>query len=142
MDVAELASLLGTHGVGVLATTTSHNEPMALPVSYVVLNGTPLVRTPRGSGCHAHIDTDAPVSLLVHEGTSWPALRGVTINGHAEVVDGADLAASVVEAVDTRFAEVTRRPESEAATTSAEYVVLRITASHGVTTWDNRKARA
>ncbi|MGH1561584.1 pyridoxamine 5'-phosphate oxidase family protein [Mumia sp. DW29H23] len=142
LDATERAMLVGTHGEGVLATTTPSGAPVPLPVWYVVVDGVPYVRTPRTSKRVRHIENNPRVSLLVHAGEAWRELRGVLIAGRAEIVTDPALAVRIEKVLDERFADLLPPPlPDRVAGAYAATVILRITPDRDPVSWDNRKVR-
>ncbi|WP_370617749.1 pyridoxamine 5'-phosphate oxidase family protein [Mumia sp. Pv 4-285] len=142
LDPEERAALVGTHGEGVLATTTPTGAPVPLPVWYVVVDDVPYVRTPRSSKRLRHIEKNSRVSLLVHAGVAWRELRGVLIGGHAEIVEDPALAARIEEVLNERFADLLPPPlPARVSGAYAETVILRISPDREPVSWDNRKVR-
>ncbi|KAA1423050.1 pyridoxamine 5'-phosphate oxidase [Mumia zhuanghuii] len=142
LDASERATLVGTHGEGILATTTPTGAPVPLPVWYVVVDDVPYVRTPRTAKRVRHIEANPRVSLLVHAGRAWSELRGVLIGGRAEIVADPELAERIKQILDERFAGLLPPPlPDKVAGAYAETVILRISPDREPVSWDNRKVR-
>jgi nitroimidazol reductase NimA-like FMN-containing flavoprotein (pyridoxamine 5'-phosphate oxidase superfamily) len=141
LDREEQAALLGSHGVGVLATLTDRGAPVPLPVWYVTHDGRLYIRTPGTAKRLAHIARDSRVAFLVHGGEAWAELRGLLVNGNATIVDDPDEDAAVRALVAERFRDLVppAMPSASAAHYS-ETVILRIDEVSN-RSWDNRKIR-
>lgn len=87
-----------------------------------------------------NVRRDPRVSALVSSGDVYDELRGVSIRGHAEVVEDREEVLKVGERIFERYwGPITDEPVRDGVRTmGAKRVVIRIPLEH-VTSWDHRK---
>ncbi|MDN5856644.1 MAG: pyridoxamine 5'-phosphate oxidase family protein [Actinomycetia bacterium] len=108
--------MFSTYGIGTLATTAHTGTHDPVPVSYVLVDGVPYVRTPHRSQVLAHISYDPRVSLRMGPNETSHDHRSVLIRGDAEVSDGFERAARFVAGFDQRFCDLLPPPLPSGAT--------------------------
>jgi nitroimidazol reductase NimA-like FMN-containing flavoprotein (pyridoxamine 5'-phosphate oxidase superfamily) len=130
--------------VAVLATVRRDGRPVPLPAWYVTLDRSLFFRTPRRSRRVGNIEANPAVSVLIHDGEAWAALRGVLLQTDAEIVTDDDLAHRVRTAFAERFADrlpaAARLPRAMS-DHYARDVILRLPIPDHPISWDNHKVR-
>jgi hypothetical protein len=118
---------------------------VALPVWFVVIEREVYVRTPEESKKASRVRHDPRIHFLVEEGERWEELKAVSFGGMAECTADPETVGRVLSArADKYRGRVASRTELPAATVAhyaAAGVVLRITPTEPLVTWDNRKIR-
>lgn len=144
MRPAEVAALIGTGGSAVLATLRRDGRAVPVPIWYVAFDDALWMRTPAAARKVANIARDARVSVLIHDGYEWSALRGVVLQSVARVVRDDVTCERVRSAFGTQFAD--RRADSARLPQAmsrhyANDVILCIPVPDQILSWDNRKVR-
>jgi PPOX class probable F420-dependent enzyme len=140
----EIAGFISDHGSAVLTTLRADGRPVPLPVWYVAFDGALYFQTPLRSRKVGNIERDPRVAVLLDDGERWEHLRGVLIQGTAELVTDEALRLSVLTAFSELFADLTLPADSLPAATSARYAgmaVYRVAVPERPASWDNRKIR-
>jgi nitroimidazol reductase NimA-like FMN-containing flavoprotein (pyridoxamine 5'-phosphate oxidase superfamily) len=144
MSGAEIAGFRGDHGRAVLTTLRADGRPVPLPVWYVAIDGALYFQTPPRSRKIGNIEGDPRVAVLIDDGHHWAQLRGVLIQGQAELVTDGLLRARVLTAFTQLFAGRTIPADQLPAAVSAHYAdqtVFRVAIPDQPLSWDNRKVR-
>src|SRR5579862_9711322 len=105
MSGEEIAAFIAGHGTAVLTTLRADGRPVPLPVWYVALDGALYFQTPARSRKAGNIARDPRVAVLIDDGLRWEQLRGVLIQGTAELVSDKMLRTRVLAAFDELFAD-------------------------------------
>jgi PPOX class probable F420-dependent enzyme len=144
MSGAELAAFISDHGTAVLTTLRADGRPVPLPVWYVAADGALYFQTPSRARKVANIERDPRVAVLISDGERWEHLRGVLIQGTAELVTDEAARERVLAAFDALFADLRlpqERMPAAMVTTYADKAVFRVALPEQPATWDNRKVR-
>jgi PPOX class probable F420-dependent enzyme len=144
MSSGEIADFIADHGTAVLTTVRGDGRPVPLPVWYVAFDGALYFQTPRRSRKVGNIERDPRVAVLIDDGERWEHLRGVLIQGKAELVTDEAVLTHVLAAFGKLFADRTAPAESMPSAMSARYAekaVFRVTVPEHPVSWDNRKVR-
>src|ERR1700761_3125323 len=104
MSAAEIAEFISDHGSAVLTTLRADGRPVPLPVWYVAAGGALYFQTPPGSRKVGNIERDPRGAVLIDDGERWEHLRGVLIQGTAELVTDEADRARLGAAFDALFA--------------------------------------
>lgn len=83
----ETASFLERSRIANLATIGREGTPHLIAMWYALLDGEIWFETKSKSQKAVNIRRDPRVTVLVEDGTTYDALRGVSIEGRAEIVD-------------------------------------------------------
>src|SRR5579871_2145764 len=144
MSGEEIAAFVADHGTAVLTTLRADGRPVPLPVWYVAFDGALYFQTPARSRKVGNIERDPRVAVLIDDGERWEHLRGILIQGTAELVTDEPLAARVLAAFGELFADKTVTATSMPAATTSHYAgmaVFRVAVPEHPVSWDNRKIR-
>jgi PPOX class probable F420-dependent enzyme len=144
MSGAEIAAFISDHGTAVLTTLRADGRPVPLPVWYVAMDGALYFQTPVRSRKVGNVERDPRVAVLIEDGERWEHLRGVLIQGTAEVVADEALRDRVLKAFDELFADLKVPAELMPRALSATYAdktVFRVPLPAEPASWDNRKVR-
>jgi PPOX class probable F420-dependent enzyme len=144
MSGAEIAGFISDHGTAVLTTLRADGRPVPLPVWYVAFDGALYVQTPLRSRKVGNIERDPRVAVLIDDGQRWEHLRGVLIQGTAELVTDEAVLARVLSAFRDLFAGLTVPAETLPSAMAARYAaqaVFRVAVPEQPVSWDNRKVR-
>ncbi|HMD45896.1 MAG TPA: pyridoxamine 5'-phosphate oxidase family protein [Acidimicrobiales bacterium] len=129
---------------GILTTLRADGVPIALPVWFVVVERTVVMRTPSATKKVARLRRNPTASFLVESGERWAELRAVHLTGQVEVapVEG-DLAETVATKWDEKYAGSTtaRRdmPEATRRAYGAGFTLLRMVPDRRILSWDNTR---
>ena len=144
MSGAEIEAFIADHGTAVLTTLRADGRPVPLPVWYVAFGGDLYFQTPARSRKAGNIERDPRVAVLIDDGQRWDQLRGVLIQGRADLVTGEPLRTRALSAFTELFADRTLPASQLPAATSAHYAaqsVFRVPVPPEPVSWDNRKVR-
>lgn len=144
MSGAEIAGFISDHGTAVLTTLRADGRPVPLPIWYVAFDGSLYFQTPLRSRKVGNIERDPRVAVLIDDGQRWEHLRGVLIQGTAELVTCETVLARVLSAFADLFADLTGPAGTLPSAVSARYAakaVFRVTVPEQPVSWDNRKVR-
>lgn len=139
MSPPEVATFLREQRVATLATTGPHGRPHLVAMWYAVLDGVLWFETKAKSQKAVNLRRDGRATVLVEAGHTYDTLRGVSLEGHATIVD--DPAALWAVGVDVweRYTgpyDEELRPLVEAML--SKRVAVRFDAER-VRSWDHRK---
>jgi len=144
MSGGEIADFISDHGSAVLTTLRADGRPVPLPVWYVAFDGALYFQTPVRSRKVGNIDSDPRVAVLIDDGERWEHLRGVLIQGAAELVTDEAVRTRVLAAFQKLFADLTTPAGQLPDATSNRYAqltVFRVALPDHPVSWDNRKLR-
>ena len=126
-----------------VATNGPAGYPHLVAMYYAVIDGKVHFTTYAKSQKVQNLRRDPKITVMVETGKLYSELRGLVIQGQAEVIEGdLELATRVVEgsAAGTGRAWDTTSPTEDALRTLAKRVVIRVNPVH-VYSWDHRKLR-
>ncbi|SNS30636.1 PPOX class probable F420-dependent enzyme [Rhodococcoides kyotonense] len=103
MTDAETAEFLERSRVATLATIGRDGVPHLVAMWFGLLDGEIWFETKAKSQKAVNIRRDRRITVLVEDGHTYDTLRGVSIDGHAEIVDGPDAAMNVGISVWERY---------------------------------------
>jgi PPOX class probable F420-dependent enzyme len=103
MSDAEVAEFIETSRTATLATIGRDGQPHLVAMWYAVLDGQIWFETKTKSQKAVNIRRDDRVTVLIEDGDSYEKLRGVSLEGHAAIVDDPDAAFRVGVNVFERY---------------------------------------
>ena len=124
-----------------VATNGAAGYPHLVAMYYAVIDGKVHFTTYAKSQKVQNLRRDPKITVMVETGKLYSELRGLVIQGQAEIIEGdLELAMRVVEgsAAGTGRAQDTTSPTEDALRTLAKRVVIRVNPVH-VYSWDHRK---
>jgi PPOX class probable F420-dependent enzyme len=135
----EVAQFLQEQRVANIATIGPTGMPHLVAMWYAVVDGDIWFETKAKSQKVVNLKRDNRISALIEAGHTYDTLRGVELEGTAEIIDDPDLLWEVGKSVWERY----NGPYSEEVKPLVEMmlnkrVAVKITASR-VRTWDHRK---
>jgi hypothetical protein len=130
---------------GILTTMRRDGMPVTLPTWFVVLDRRVYVRTPAKTRKVSHVQRDPRATFLVERGERWAELCAVMIYATTTVHTDGPLAARVLTALHDKYGgfrtESTALPDATRAHYGGATVVLELTPTEPLVTWDNAKIR-
>ena len=90
MSEAEIADFVTSSRTGTLATIGPDGQPHLTAMWYGVVDGEIWLETKAKSQKAVNLKRDPRVSFLLEDGPTYDTLRGVSFEGHAEIVDDPD----------------------------------------------------
>jgi PPOX class probable F420-dependent enzyme len=139
MSEAELAAFLDAQRTLVCATVGPRGRPHLAALWYVPAGGRLDCWTYAASQKARNLDRDPRATLLTEAGTTYPELRGVSMECDAKLVRDPDAVLDIGVALAIRYG-ATAGPELRAslAAQAAKRVGIRFTPTR-VSSWDHRK---
>jgi PPOX class probable F420-dependent enzyme len=139
MSEAELAAFLDAQRTLVCATVGPRGRPHLAALWYVPAGGRLDCWTYAASQKARNLDRDPRATLLTEAGTTYPELRGVSMECDAKLVRDPDAVLDIGVALAVRYG-ATAGPELRAslAAQAAKRVGIRFTPTR-VSSWDHRK---
>ncbi|MDP1820305.1 MAG: PPOX class F420-dependent oxidoreductase [Acidimicrobiales bacterium] len=139
MDDAEVAQFLEEQRVATIATIGPTGHPHLVAMWYAVVDGDMWFETKGKSQKVVNLRRDPRISALVEAGHTYDTLRGVELEGSAEIVEDPDALWAVGVSVWERY----NGPYSEEVKPLVEFmltkrVAVRIRAERS-RTWDHRR---
>lgn len=143
MSEAEITAFLGDGRSLQVATIGKDGAPHLTTVWYAVSEGRIMFETYGTSQKVVNLRRDARIALLVEDGLTYDQLRGVSINGRAEVVDAEPRKSELMRFLfDRHFPGLSPADLAEMAERMGrKRVVIAVTPEH-VMSWDHRKLAA
>ena len=87
MSAAEITGFLNEQRVATLATIAPSGQPHLVAMWYAVLDGVLWFETKAKSQKAVNLRRDPTITVMIEDGQSYDTLRGVSIDGNAEIVD-------------------------------------------------------
>lgn len=139
MTDAEIGEFLERSRVATLATIGRDGTPHLVAMWYALLDGEVWFETKAKSQKAVNLRRDPRITVLVEDGHTYDTLRGVSIDGHAEVVDDPDATLNVGISVWERYTG----PYSDEVRPMVEQmmnkrIVVRVVVDR-IRSWDHRK---
>ena len=140
MSEAEISAFLAEAHSLQVATLGKDGAPHLTTVWFAVHEGAILFETYGKSQKVVNLQRDPRIAVLVEDGRTYDQLRGVSINGTAEVIeDNPERTALMRVLVDNHFPGQPAKPLDEMASRMAEKrVVIRVKPDK-IMSWDHRK---
>ena len=139
MSSAEVAEFLRTSRTMTMATLGPQGRPHLVAMWFALVDGAPWFETKTKSQKVRNLRRDPRITCMVEAGDTYDQLRGVSLEGTAEIVEDPDLlwqvGVSVFERYQGPFTE-DLRPMVEAMLRSRVAVKVNI---ERVASWDHRK---
>ncbi|MEV4313720.1 PPOX class F420-dependent oxidoreductase [Actinocrispum sp. NPDC049592] len=139
MSAEEIAQFLTEQRVATLATIAPSGQPHLVAMWYAVIDGVLWFETKAKSQKAVNIRRDSRVTVMIETGQTYDTLRGVALEGHAEIVDDPD----ALWAVGVNVWERYNGPYSEEVRPMVEFmltkrVAVRVDVAR-TRSWDHRK---
>ena len=139
MSAEEIAQFLTEQRVATLATIAASGQPHLVAMWYAVIDGVLWFETKAKSQKAVNIRRDSRVTVMIETGQTYDTLRGVAMEGHAEIVDDPD----ALWAVGVNVWERYNGPYSEEVRPMVEFmlakrVAVRVDVAR-TRSWDHRK---
>lgn len=142
MSTDEVEAFLRAERTVVVASHGLSGHPHLVPMWFALLDGRIAFWTYRGSQKVVNLRRDSRLSCLVEAGDSYAELRGVSIEGTADIVEDPDQVLAIGVAVAERFAgPLDDAGRAGLRTVGAKRVGL-IVSPTKVASWDHRKLPA
>ncbi|MDR2858362.1 MAG: TIGR03618 family F420-dependent PPOX class oxidoreductase [Novosphingobium sp.] len=142
MTEAEIAALLDACKSLQVATLDKDGAPHLTTVWFAYQDGVYLFETYGKSQKVVNMRRDPRVAVLAEQGTSYDQLRGVSVQGRAEIVDAGDDLRKLMKVIVARNHKGLADAEVEAiAASMIEKRVVVIVRPGKVISWDHRKLR-
>jgi PPOX class probable F420-dependent enzyme len=139
MSAAEITGFLTEQRVATLATIAPSGQPHLVAMWYAVLDGVLWFETKAKSQKAANLRRDARVTVMIETGDTYDTLRGVALEGRAEIVDDAD----ALWAVGVDIWERYNGPYTEETRPMVEFMLAKRVAVRldveRTRSWDHRK---
>jgi PPOX class probable F420-dependent enzyme len=139
MSAAEITEFLHRQRVATLATVAPSGQPHLVAMWYAVIDGVLWFETKAKSQKATNLRRDGRVTVLVETGDTYDALRGVSLEGRAEIVDDAD----ALWAVGVNLWERYNGPYTEETRPMVEFMLAKRVAVRldveRTRSWDHRK---
>ena len=87
MSDAEIAEFIDRSRTATMATVLSNGRPHLVAMWYAVLDGEIWFETKAKSQKAVNLRRDPTVTVMIEDGQTYDTLRGVSIDGRAEIVD-------------------------------------------------------
>jgi PPOX class probable F420-dependent enzyme len=139
MTDEEIAAFVAGHRTANLATLGPDGHPHVVAMWYAVIDGVLWFETKAKSQKAVNLRRDPRATVLLEDGLTYDTLRGVSMEGHAVIVDDPDALWAVGVSVWERYTgpyTEDARPFVQAMLTKR--VAVRFDA-HRVRSWDHRK---
>ena len=139
MTDEEVATYIEQHRTATLATIGKDGRPHLVAMWYAWLDGEVWFETKAKSQKAANLRRDPKITVLIEDGHTYDTLRGVSLEGTAEIIDDADRLWDVGVSVWERY----NGPYSEEMKPLVEFmlhkrVAVRVDVSR-TRSWDHRK---
>ncbi|MFI9407502.1 pyridoxamine 5'-phosphate oxidase family protein [Nocardia sp. NPDC052316] len=139
MSDTEITEFLERSRIATLATIGPKGTPHLTAMWYALIDGELWFETKAKSQKAVNLRRDPRITCMVEAGQTYDQLRGVAIEGHAEIVDDPDKLYAVGVSVWERYTG----PYSEDVRPMVEAMLHKRTAirvvAHRVRSWDHRK---
>ncbi|WP_028920871.1 pyridoxamine 5'-phosphate oxidase family protein [Pseudonocardia acaciae] len=139
MSDEEIAAFLAEERTLIVASHGAGGHPHVVPMWFAMLDGKPAFWTYRTSQKVLNLRRDPRLSCLVEAGETYPELRGVSIEGTAEIVEDPDQTLHIGAAVAERFAGPLDDTAREGLRRSGAKRVAILVHPTKTVTWDHRK---
>jgi PPOX class probable F420-dependent enzyme len=139
MSAEEISAFIDTRRTATLVTLGATGHPHAVAMWFAVIDGVVWFETKAKAQKAVNIRRDPRVTVLMEDGLTYDALRGVSLEGRAEIVDDPD----ALWAVGVNVWERYNGPYTEELKPAVEFmlhkrVAVRV-AVERVRSWDHRK---
>lgn len=139
MSTEEVAGFLDRQRTATMATLGSDGMPHLVAMWYAVIDGEVWFETKTKAQKVVNLRRDPRITVMVEAGSSYDQLRGVSIEGRAEVVEDPER----IFAMGTRFWERYFGPYTEEMRPGVEQMLNKRVAvrviPERIRTWDHRK---
>lgn len=139
MTEAEITGFIERSRSCTLATIGPDGRPHLVAMWYAVIDGTIWFETKAASQKAVNLRRDPRVTILIEDGLTYDKLRGVSIDGTAEIIDDPDELWAVGLSVWERYTgEYTEEARPLVELMLHKRIAVRVTATR-TRTWDHRK---
>lgn len=140
MSEAEIEALFGEVKSLQVATLGPRGEPHLTTLWFTIHDGNVLFETYGKSQKVVNLRRDPRIAVLCEAGREYAELRGVSIQGRAELVEeGGRLQELMQVLVDHHFPGQTRQQVAETAAKMAEKRIVVVVHADKTISWDHRK---
>jgi PPOX class probable F420-dependent enzyme len=88
MSDDEIVEFIDHSRTATMATLSADGRPHLIAMWYAVVDGDIWIETKAKSQKAVNLRRDPRLTLMIEDGDTYDTLRGVSIDGHAEIVDG------------------------------------------------------
>jgi PPOX class probable F420-dependent enzyme len=134
----EVAEFLDANRSMTLATLGPDGRPHLTAMWYAVSDGHIVFWSYGRAQKIVNLRRDPRLTILVEDGAAYNELRGVSLTGTAEILEGPDDVLAVGELLLRRHTDSGEAASQAAAATAPKRVAVRVDAER-VTSWDHRK---
>ena len=134
MSDSEIEQFVASNRMGTLATTNLEGKPTLTTIWYAVSDGDLWFEAATTSQLIFDLRRDPRASVLVKDGLTYDTLRGVALEGVAELVHDPETGSRIAAAIAARDPQEARR-DAEATDNN---VVVQLVADR-TRSWDHRK---
>jgi len=103
MTDEEIAEFIARSRTATMATVLSDGRPHLVAMWYAVVDGELWFETKAKSQKAVNLRRDPTITVMIEDGQSYDTLRGVSIDGHAEIVDNPETTLRVGISVWERY---------------------------------------
>ncbi|CAM4526818.1 PPOX class F420-dependent oxidoreductase [Nocardia ninae] len=139
MSDTEITEFLERSRIATLATIGPKGTPHLTAMWYALIDGELWFETKAKSQKAVNLRRDPRITCMIEAGQTYDQLRGVSIEGHAEIIDDPDKLYAVGVSVWERYTG----PYSEDVRPMVEAMLHKRTAirvvAHRIRSWDHRK---
>jgi PPOX class probable F420-dependent enzyme len=134
MTEAEIDQFIVSASSGTLATNDADGKPVLTTVWFGLIDGDIWFEIDDDSQLSADLKHDPRVSFLLKDGLTYDTLRGVSLEGDAELVNDPDVIQRVAESIWERHNGKDPRGDRPTGTSECVHIVVQ-----RIRSWDHRK---
>lgn len=139
MSDEEITDFINNSRTTTMATVGADGQPHLVAMWYAVLNGEVWFETKAKSQKVVNLKRNPTITCLIEDGLTYDTLRGVSIEGQAEIVEDPDLLFQVGISVFERYtAPYTEEMKPIVETMLNKRIAVRVRPAR-VRSWDHRK---
>ncbi|WP_078282751.1 pyridoxamine 5'-phosphate oxidase family protein [Mycobacteroides franklinii] len=139
MSDEEITDFINNSRTTTMATVGADGQPHLVAMWYAVLNGEVWFETKAKSQKVVNLKRNPTITCLIEDGLTYDTLRGVSIEGQAEIVEDPDLLFQVGISVFERYtAPYTEEMKPIVETMLNKRIAVRVRPAR-IRSWDHRK---
>lgn len=141
---AEIEAFLAEAHTAIVATIRRDGSPLAVPMWFVMVDGSPFIRTLAKTAKVGHLRRDPRVCFTVEQGEAWAELKAAVFTGSVVFETDEALCARIDAAFSEKYRNhlmPARTPDATRRAYAHERVYLRVVPREPVRSWDNAKIR-
>lgn len=140
MTDEEIAAILDDRRTLQVASINADGSPHLVPMWFTTIDGDPTFWTYRKSQKIVNLRRDPRITVMVEAGDVYEELRGVSIAGHAEIIDDRDEVMAVGEKIFERYwGPITDESVREGVHVMGAKRSVVVVKAETTTSWDHRK---